>query len=92
MRDGLAGDFEASDSPLYYTALGFGHGAMNMSGSSFIAPVGLSHALHVMKSQGLTPAQYVTAVRGTYNEPLLVAPFAQKEFLNQNRLYLSWPE
>lgn len=92
VRDGLAGDFESSDSPVYYTALGFGHGAMNLSGSSFINPVGLSHALYLMKRDGQTPAQYVTAVRGRDNEPLLVAPFAQKEFLNQNRLYLSWPE
>jgi hypothetical protein len=92
VRDGLLSMLRPTSTPLYYTGLGFGHGAMNVPGTSFIAPVGLSYAAERMRAERLTPQALVRRLRGERDEPLLVAPFRQREFGNRSHAsYLNWP-
>jgi hypothetical protein len=90
VRDGLIDFLNPSKTPIYYSAVGFGHGAMNVPGTSFIAPVGLSYAAYLMKTKSLGPKPLVLWIRGSQDEPLLATPFRTRNFLNQHPRYLNW--
>jgi len=92
VRDGLIDAMQTTETPINFTATGFGHGPLNVPGTSYIAPVGLSYAAYWMKKKGFTPDQLLRSIRGPWDQPLLVAPFRKREFLNQNRWYVNWYE
>ena len=90
VRDGLIESFLPSKEPIYFTATGFSHAPLNISGTSYATPVGLSFAAYLMKDHGMGPKEVVRWIRGEFNEPLLVAPFAERKFLNRSDRYLNF--
>lgn len=90
VRDGLVDYLVPSETPIHFTVTGFGHAPLNVPGTSYTAPLGLSYAAYLMSTNQWEADRVVREIRGEWQEPLLVAPFHSRSFLNQNRDYLNF--
>ena len=89
VRDGLKSEMVVSETPVYMTVLGFGHGPMNISGASFMTPGGLSHAIYLMREKAIPAASLVSHLRGSQDLPKLISPFADFSFSNSEMDYVN---